>query len=72
MGVPEAELVWTKLDNGIELITGPTYHIPATVLSDNGDYVCTPTNSMGDGVPDTARLNVNGKSAIEYGRLLQS
>ncbi|ELT96996.1 hypothetical protein CAPTEDRAFT_199767 [Capitella teleta] len=58
-GVPSADLVWTRLDNGAQLGTGPTYDISATALSDNGDYVCTPANSMGDGVPDTARLDVS-------------
>lgn len=61
-GVPTAQLVWTRLDSGEQLGIGKSYDIAMTTLADNADYVCTPTNSMGDGVPDTARLNVNGES----------
>lgn len=59
-GYPTASFRWRKNGTDQSQING-TFIIPSTTLLDNGVYSCTPYNSVGEGVPDTVTINVNGK-----------
>ena len=62
MGQPEADIIWTKVGSVTQVATGATLALDPVELSDNGEYVCRPTNSLGDGDPATHTLTVNGEA----------
>lgn len=61
-GLPAARFRWRKLDgrNGSDRSsTGEYFNISEARLDDNGEYECTPTNDVGDGLPKTVTLEVS-------------
>ena len=60
-GFPEATLEWTVLGSSTILHVGPVLTLESLKLSDTNDYICTPTNQVGDGESATQRLDVLGK-----------
>ena len=60
-GEPAAKLLWTKLGSSVLLHTGQTLVLDSAQLSDSGEYVCTPSNTVGDGQPAVGKLVVNGR-----------
>ena len=61
VGEPAAELHWTKLGSSVVLHTGRSLVFEPAQLSDSGEYVCTPSNAVGDGRPAVGKLTVNGE-----------
>ncbi|CAH1797609.1 unnamed protein product [Owenia fusiformis] len=61
-GVPEGDFVWQREDaspGALPLHIGATYTIAATSISNNGRYVCTVKNDVGQGPSGSVLLTVN-------------
>ena len=60
-GYPVASWQWRKLPSNDILGGGSELTLSSAELSDSGDYECTPSNSVGTGVPDIETFEVYGK-----------
>ena len=60
-GVPAVRLLWTRVGSMTVLHEGPELVFDPAGLQDNDEYICRPTNQVGDGTPTTWKFIVNGQ-----------